>query len=142
MDLTVRIKTRIEWQPCITWSPFNWNIIKLFKIKINTNVNYISLFKKLIYVNKYYIDLNDQINVVLLALVRFTRCIGLNHMIHSWDNPPSISLSFKLAFVVPRRCIYALTSIKTEIIIYHSNQIHIGQGINYWGNKSHSILIL
>jgi len=32
-------------------------------------------------------------------------------MIHSWDNSPPISLSFKLAFVVPRRCIYALTSI-------------------------------
>jgi len=30
-------------------------------------------------------------------------------MIHSWDNLPSISLSFKLAFVVPRRCINALT---------------------------------
>jgi hypothetical protein len=29
-------------------------------------------------------------------------------MIHSCDNSPSISLSFKLAFVVPRRCIYAL----------------------------------
>lgn len=73
-------------------------------------------------------------------------------MIHSWDNSPSISLSFKLAFVVPRRCINAL-ALKSEtqsheiirlVPMYESatNRIHIGQGINYWGLKSHSILIL
>jgi hypothetical protein len=39
-------------------------------------------------------------------------------MIHSWDNSPPISLSFKLAFVVPRRCIYALTSINKETTVF------------------------
>jgi len=60
-------------------------------------------------------------------------------MIHSCNNSPSISLSFKLAFVVPRRCISALASIS---IGETPDQIHIGQGMNYWDNKPHSILIL
>lgn len=45
-------------------------------------------------------------------------------MIHSWDNPPPISLSFKLAFVVPRRCIYALTSIHSNIPIDYKSNTH------------------
>ena len=70
-------------------------------------------------------------------------------MIHSWDNPPPISLSFILAYVVPRCCIYALTSIVTTIDtssnaqrMAANNLIQIGHWINYWVNNPHSILIL
>jgi len=59
-------------------------------------------------------------------------------MIHSCNNSPPISLSFKLAFVVPRRCIYAFTPIKRFL----DYLIHIGQGINYRENNPLSILIL
>lgn len=110
-------------------------------------------------------------------------------MIHRWNNPPPISLSFKLAFVVPRRCTYALTTIDPLVFFSSTGNIssgitsysptttllqmspgplylgfflpelvpsnllallsailidllHIGQGINYWENNPHSILIL
>ncbi len=70
-------------------------------------------------------------------------------MIHSWDNPPPISLSFILAYVVPRCCIYALTLIVATTYssflfqrVTANNLIQIGHWINYWVNNPHLILIL
>jgi len=91
-------------QPCTTWDPIPYLIISLLQFIKKTMFNAFSVILD-------YTLINDvPTNQLILRLIDFywwdvTRWIGLNHIIHSWDKMPSISLSFNLAIVVPRRCI-------------------------------------
>src|SRR3984885_1854307 len=54
--------------------------------------------------------------------VRFLRCIELSHILHRLCRPPSISLSFNLATVLPRRHIYRVSYATKGVDSFYSKR--------------------